>query len=116
MKADRQKTIDQQYLNPKSFMRSDGSESLRGEDWDARKAELLRRSDGRCEYLYHTPPCEGLRCTQDADDPHHVIRRSVRRDDRLENLLALCRFHHDLLDKRKIRSDRKEHHAAMHNR
>src|SRR6266853_368895 len=103
MRADREKTIAQQYLDYRSFMRSDGSEVLYEEDWKARVEELRRRCGGRCEE-------EGKygRCRNEAADPHHVIRRSIRRDDRLENLLGLCRMHHDLLDERKIRSDKKE--------
>ncbi len=67
---------------------------------------MLERCGGRCEQIV-SPAMEfygpELRCRADADDAHHVIRRSVKRDDRLENLKALCRYHHDLLDSRKTR-------------
>jgi len=113
-------TIAQHYLDWRSFMRSDGSEVLYGEDWDARVADLRRRSGGQCEQqlevttkwmegdLVKTSLARMERCRCEAADPHHIIRRSVRRDDRLSNLQALCRYHHDLLDERKVRSDRKE--------
>ena len=105
MKADRAKTIAQQYLDPKSFMRADGSEVLAGEDWKARIENLRQRCGGQCEHRDVAGPWS-IRCTREAQDPHHIIRRSVKRDDRLANLLALCRFHHDLLDFRKPRWSR----------
>lgn len=113
MKSDRAKTLAQQYLDPKSFMRSDGSEVLKGEDWVARKRELWERCGGQCEHMgdyfdIGTEKFEKLRCPMQADDPHHVIRRSVKRDDRLSNLLALCRWHHESKDSRKPRWSRGE--------
>lgn len=113
MKADKEATLAQNYQDYRSFMRSDGSEVLYGEDWKARVEQLRVRSGGRCESQqpWKVWPLSGPgleRCSRDAQDPHHVIRRSVRRDDRLSNLQALCRYHHDLLDERKIRSDKKE--------
>jgi|ERR1700675_1403076 len=106
MKADKALTIAQHYRDYRSFMRSDGSEVLFAEDWKARVEDLRLRSGGRCE-----EEASIGRCKNEAADPHHVIKRSVRRDDRLENLQALCRYHHNLLDSRKIRSDRREHAA-----
>lgn len=96
------------YTDPKSFVRPDGTEVLKGEDWKRRKLELWARCGGRCEkqspwkvWPWSGPAME--RCTADADDPHHVILRSKGRDDRLENLLALCRNCHRQLDRRKTR-------------
>lgn len=97
--------MDKQFLDPRSYVTPDGREVLKGEDWDARVEDLRLRSGGYCENTGHVP---GYRCMALAQDPHHVVRRSVKRDDRLANLQALCRFHHDLLDPRKIRSDKKE--------
>jgi hypothetical protein len=105
MKADKLLTIAQMYLCPKSYMRSDGSEVLFKEDWDARKKELWQRCGGRCEQLN---ALYALRCRRLADDPHHVIARSKRRDDRLTNLIALCRWHHNALDERKPRWTKRE--------
>ena len=97
------------YVEPKSVVWLDGREKLAGRDWEARKRELWERCGGKCEFIM---PIFGgtahVRCRQVANDPHHKIRRSVSRDDRLANLMALCRFHHDLLDERKVRSDRAE--------
>lgn len=90
------------YTDPSSYVRRDGSEKLVGEDWRARKAELWYRSGGLCEA--NSGEFGGFdRCCKPAIDPHHLTRRSVRRDDRLTNLQALCRFHHDLLDPRNTR-------------
>ncbi len=102
------------YTHPKSYVRADGSEVLHGKDWTKRKKELWVRCGGRCEQIVVNgvsirylsdrnwiPQKE--RCRSEAHDPHHIIPRSKRRDDRLSNLMALCRLHHELLDKRKVR-------------
>jgi hypothetical protein len=90
------------YTDPSTYVRRDGSEKLVGEDWKKRVLELRQRSGGICEArtIYQD---DNYRCQAPATDPHHVIRRSVRRDDRLSNLRHLCRFHHDDLDQRKPR-------------
>jgi hypothetical protein len=98
------------YTDPGSVVWADGREWLRNADWRRRVDELRERSGGFCEWRYTmmsaNDPVE--RCSSEAADPHHIIKRSVLRDDRLSNLQALCRYHHDLLDNRKIRSDRAE--------
>ena len=85
--------MDKQYLDPRSYMDKLGREVLFGEDWAARKFDLWQRANGKCEYF--------VRCTSEAQDPHHIIPRSKGRDDRLSNLQALCRYHHNLMDKRR---------------
>ena len=95
------------YSDPKSIVWADGREVLRGKDWTHRVFELMQRAGNRCQWAESA----GGRCPKDADDPHHVKQRSKGRDDRLENLLALCREHHIAIDPRKVRSDRKERRA-----
>jgi len=98
------------YTDPSTYVRRDGSEKLVGEDWRRRVEELRERSGGRCEKRFFLPdsPRVLLRCSREARDPHHRVKRSTRRDDRLSNLEALCAAHHDELDPRKVRSDRAE--------
>ena len=96
------------YSDPKSIVWADGREVLQGFDWAKRVRELYDRCGGRCEHEqpWKVWPLGGPmmeRCTNDAEDPHHRIPRSKGRDDRLENLQALCRYHHNLLDKRKVK-------------
>src|SRR5690242_19381916 len=87
------------YRNPRTIVWADGRERLEGYDWTKRVKELTKRSGGRCE----NHPLEGLdRCHNKARDPHHVVKRSVLRDDRLDNLLHVCGDCHALLDNRKI--------------
>lgn len=112
IQKDRLGTIAQHYLDPKSYLCKDGREVLYGEDWKARKWDLWQRCGGRCEAWLEIIGIALNRCTAEAEDPHHLIRRSELRDDRLPNLQALCRFHHDLLDKRKVRSDKRRPAAA----
>jgi hypothetical protein len=100
MKADRQATAARHFKDPGSFVFKDGRERLAGKDWEARKLELWERCRGFCEWQNEY---QAWACAHPAADPHHKIRRSVSRDDRLDNLLALCRFHHNLLDERKPR-------------
>ena len=109
MRKDKQATMDKQYLDPGSYVTPDGREILKGEDWKARVEDLRLRCGGQCEAQMFSEYHEfSWRCTSRAQDPHHIIRRSVKRDDRLANLQALCRFHHDLLDRRKPRWGKKE--------
>jgi hypothetical protein len=112
MKKDRQLTEAARFEDSRSFVFKDGREQLAGYDWNQRKKELRDRSKGRCEMHVKAGSQESgitiARCQAAADDPHHIIPRSKGRDDRLSNLMALCRYHHNLLDERKVRSDRKE--------
>jgi hypothetical protein len=83
----------------KSKVYFDGRERLAGKDWTKRKKELWIRSGGRCEWV--ETHWEGshllfLRCKAEANDPDHIVKRSVLRDDRLPALQALCRGHHQL--------------------
>ena len=104
MRRDKQLTVTAGFLDKRSYIAPDGRVILYGEDWANRKLGLLARSGGRCEM--HSTPWH--RCAEEAADPDHIIPRSKGRDDRLRNLQALCRYHHDLKDSRKIRSDRLE--------
>ena len=92
------------YTERDSLVRFDGSETLVGKDWKRRKVELDARSGGRCEYITSA----NERCRSEAVDPHHVKPRSKGRDDRIENLQHLCRFHHDLVDWKKLKWTRKK--------
>lgn len=87
------------YRSPHTRVYLDGREKLGGYDWKKRKGEVAKRSGGQCEYINS----DGVRCPSRGHDAHHVVPRSKGRDDRLENLAHLCRFHHDLVDKRKVR-------------
>jgi hypothetical protein len=91
------------YKHAKSKVFASGREILQGLDWTRRVKELAERSGGRCENIikgnwgYYGIP--GGRCIRAADDPHHLQLRSKLRDDRMENLLAVCRTCHELLDR-----------------
>lgn len=87
------------YVEKDSVVRVDGSEILVGKDWAKRKLELWTRCAGRCERLLS----DGTRCRNEAHDPHHMKPRSKGRDDRIENLIALCRPCHRLLDWKRIK-------------
>jgi hypothetical protein len=102
---DEQEKIRRGYTDPSSYVQRDGSEKLVGEDWRRRVEELRERSGGRCERRYTTPdaPRMVFRCCMEARDPHHKVKRSIRRDDRLSNLEALCPAHHDEEDGRKVK-------------
>jgi hypothetical protein len=105
MKRDKAKTLAANFQDPRSYVAPDDREVLYGPDWTARKNQLWQRANGRCEQLIKSGTEETgfthARCRSEAHDPHHMRPRSKGRDDRLSNLLALCRMHHDLLDKRK---------------
>jgi len=92
------------YIERKSYVRNDGSEVLYGLDWRRRKVQLWERCGGKCEYIitHGYRPLLDVRCQRTAEDPHHKVPRSKRRDDRISNLIALCRYHHRMIDERKI--------------
>lgn len=99
--------MDKQFLDPRSYVAPDGREVLYGEDWKARIEDLRLRSAGKCEWVVDAGMEQEVimvyTCGKEAQDPHHIKPRSKGRDDRMSNLQALCRYHHDLLDKRKPR-------------
>jgi hypothetical protein len=100
-KADRQLTEQRQFAERKSYVCKDGREVLYGLDWKRRVKELAKRCGGRCEYeMCPSGPSDAPmeRCLREAADPHHIKLRSRGRDDRMSNLLAVCRHHHQILD------------------
>ena len=111
MKRDVQETAKRNFFDPRSYVAKDGREVLYGLDWKQRVGELRQRSGGQCERMWKdsSDSLSGsyIRCRSGAADPHHKIRRSVLRDDRLSNLEALCRLHHELEDERKPRWSKK---------
>jgi hypothetical protein len=115
MKADRLKTIMKCFKDPDSYVTPDGREILAGDDWENRKFELLQRSRGRCEYILQNNGYAGpTRCVREAADPHHNILRSVKRDDRLDNLTALCRHHHVIVDWEQRKAKRRSRTRVSH--
>lgn len=103
-KADRQATEARNFVERKSYVAADGREVLYGLDWKRRVKELRERCGGRCEFVNgHVEDGNEevigiFRCVREAADPHHIKLRSRGRDDRLSNLLAVCRHHHQILD------------------
>lgn len=119
VRKDREATLMGRFEDARSWVDKQGRERLVGLDWRNRKEELFKRCGGRCEqitWMRDTPSGPRFtgcyaRCASSADDAHHIIPRSKGRDDRLANLQALCRYHHDLLDPRKIISDKVQRRA-----
>lgn len=83
------------FRDGKSVVKLDGSEVLYGEDYKARVREVLARHNGMCWASVGV----GVFCGRPADDAHHKIKRSKGRDDRSDNLLPVCRFHHNEMHK-----------------
>lgn len=116
MKADKQATETRKFVESKSHVTKDGREVLYKLDWQRRVKELRERCGGQCENVlgvkvdysngYGVITDQEVRCTREAADPHHIHLRSRGRDDRMSNLLAVCRSCHFLLDK----AQRKERH------
>ena len=105
--VDEQAKRERGYTDKRSKVRPDGSEILYGKDWMKRKVELWDRCQSQCEHtgfdMFMT-----FRCRSIATDPHHIKPRSKGRDDRLSNLKALCRMHHELLDWKKTKWSKKD--------
>jgi hypothetical protein len=77
----------------------DGREILYGLDYTRRLREVQTRSGYKCEAPTYSlllrdagkPP---FRCgAPSCGHPHHIVKRSKGRDDRLENLMDVCSYH-----------------------
>jgi hypothetical protein len=97
---DRQETLRRGYKDPRSKVYFDSRERLYGKDWKERKYEVWQRGWGRCEHISEIDG-KRLRCPQKMHDPHHIIERGRRRDDRISNLIGLCRLHHELMHEKR---------------
>ena len=96
LKRDVQATLAARFEDERSYVCKDGREILYGADWKRRVAELRERCGGSCEAISFWAGKEPVRCCREAADPDHVVKRSKKRDDRLDALQGLCRLHHDL--------------------
>lgn len=96
------------YRDKNTIVWANGRERLEGRDWRKRKKELAERSRGRCERVSILGKPHETLCYGRGDEPHHIQKRSVLRDDRLSNLAHLSHACHLAEDDRKIRSDKKE--------
>lgn len=99
-KADVQATAERKFVERKSHVTKDGRWVLHGLDWKRQVEKLRKRCGGRCEYMIEHPSdaMPSIRCAREAADPHHIKLRSRGRDDRVTNLMAVCRHHHRVLD------------------
>lgn len=76
-----------------------GTDDYRGEDWDIKKAECLKR--------------DGYRCQHKADehyqilDVHHKIPYRISKDNSLSNLITLCKSHH-IQEEHRLQKNEKE--------
>jgi hypothetical protein len=71
----------------------DGREIAKGYQWTKRVKELRKRAGGCCE-AWRILPGHASHFIGANGDPHHIVKRSISRDDRLENLLWICRQAH----------------------
>jgi 5-methylcytosine-specific restriction endonuclease McrA len=92
---------------PKSRIRifPDGREKCTGYQWEKRKKEVRERADGICEGIFVDAKHPVHELIQ--GDVHHLIPRSKGRDDRLSNLVYICRDLHMAIDKRKVQWSKK---------
>lgn len=61
--------------------------------------KVFARAGGRCEVEFTVlSESFSIRCNRSAVDHHHVQKRSQGGDDTLDNVIALCREHHDRTD------------------
>jgi hypothetical protein len=67
------------FADPKSRVLQDGREILYGPDWFSRHIECLTAAHYRC-----------VRCGKLAVHAHHKVHRAKLRDDRMQNLEAIC--------------------------
>jgi hypothetical protein len=78
----------------------DGREKCTGYQWTKRVRELKARAEGFCEAGQDLEGADALipghlhHFIGDDGDPHHIVKRSKSRDDRLSNLLWVCHWAH----------------------
>jgi hypothetical protein len=103
IKRDRMATQLADFADRRSYITPDGRHVLYGLDWERQKKLLWERCKGQCEHVFTVSSHNfaqghddfaGTRCRRVARHPHHVIKRSTKRNDAMENLLALCERHH----------------------
>lgn len=88
-------TVLREFLDERSYVCPDGREVLYGKDWKARVEEVFERDLWLCHWPVVSPWTNLKRfCGSSAVHAHHIIKRSVKRDDRMENLIAICAKHH----------------------
>jgi hypothetical protein len=85
----------------------DQREICTGYQWEKRKRELRERAVGFCEAGQIIPGHES-HFIGSFGDAHHIVKRSKARDDRLQNLLWICRAAHIEIDNRKVQWTKKE--------
>lgn len=108
-KVDVEATCRAGFEDLESVVLLDGREILAGKDWEKRKKQLWERCKGQCEYMLESGDSIHMgrgawvnrleRCRREAHDPHHVTPRSKGRDDRLSNLIFLCKHHFRMVSK-----------------
>lgn len=89
------------YKHPRSRKEPDGREVLFGIDYKMRVKEVEQRDGYRCRWetlqTFSTGLSHRVRCCAPSNGhPHHIEKRSKGRDDRAENLMAICDEHHKL--------------------
>lgn len=90
---DIQATLGRDFKDPRSYVAADGREILYETDWQARVKEVFARDGYMCHYKIERESGV-IMCGAPAEHPHHIIRRSIQRDDRLTNLMSICSSHH----------------------
>lgn len=92
--VDIEATKARNFKNPKSRVMLDGREILLKPDYDRRVREVQERSGYRCEVQREIIGVPARQCrAPSCGHPHHVVKRSKLRDDRLANLLDVCEYH-----------------------
>ena len=66
------------------------------------KKKIFKDQSNYKRYALNSELCEV--CSGLASDVHHIIFKSQGRDDRNSNLIALCRFHHELAHGKEAKS------------
>jgi len=101
--VDQEATHARNFADPMSHIMRDGREILYRDDYKQRVREVLERDGGKCQCMiemnYAGETFAHVPCGEPASVAHHKIKRSKGRDDRAENLVSLCHYHHDAIHK-----------------
>lgn len=82
-------------------------EYLQSRQWQAKRDAVMRRAHDRCEFMTTTDGFERRRCCERAVDVHHLTYMRLF-DEKLTDLLAVCRYHHRLAHDRVGDAERRQ--------
>lgn len=83
---------------------SDNYKFRHSSQWTNKSIEIKKRDSYLCQCCLRGIECDGIRYTTDGLEVHHIDSLTTNYDKRLDddNLITVCRYHHELCESGKI--------------